>query len=74
MLGRIGEGGGHRVTGDRHHRARHIGWDRVHVAIDDHSRLAYAEELPDEAPVTTAASCGGPGASTLPTASRSSGS
>ncbi len=55
MLGRIGEGGGHRVTGDRHHRARHIGWDRVHVAIDDHSRLAYAEELPDEAPVTTAA-------------------
>jgi hypothetical protein len=29
--------------------------DRVHVAIDDHSRLAHAEELPDEAPVTTAA-------------------
>jgi transposase InsO family protein len=27
----------------------------VHVAIDDHTRLAYVEELPDEAPETTAA-------------------
>jgi transposase InsO family protein len=27
----------------------------VHVAVDDHSRLAYAEELPHEAPATTAA-------------------
>jgi transposase InsO family protein len=55
MLGRIGDGGGHRIHGpgtkDRH---RGIGWDRVHIAIDDHSRLAYAEELPDEAPATTA--------------------
>jgi transposase InsO family protein len=53
QLGRI-DGLGHRVTGDRHARNRGIGWDRVHVAIDDHTRLAYVEELPDEAPATTA--------------------
>ena len=29
------------------------GWSRIHVAIDDASRLAYAEELPDESPATT---------------------
>jgi transposase InsO family protein len=54
QLGRI-DGHGHRVTGDRHVRNRGIGWDRVHVAIDDHTRLAYAEELADESPLTTAA-------------------
>ena len=54
QLGRI-EGHGHRVTGDRHVRNRGIGWNRVHVAIDDHTRLAYIEELPDESPLTTAA-------------------
>ena len=53
MLGRI-DGMGHRVTDDRTRRARGIGWDRVHVAVDDHSRLAYVEELPDESPGTTA--------------------
>lgn len=55
-LGRIGHGGGHRVHG-RSESVRHrgIGWDQVHVAIDDHSRLAYAEELADESPETTAA-------------------
>jgi len=55
-LGRIRPGGGHRIhgrnAGDRHHG---LGWNRVHVAIDDHSRLAYVEELADESPVTTAA-------------------
>jgi transposase InsO family protein len=57
MLGRIGEGGGHRVHGRGREKDRHrgIGWNRVHVAIDDHTRLAYAEELPDESPATTAA-------------------
>jgi transposase InsO family protein len=55
MLGRIGPGGGHRIHGvDARDRHRGIGWDRVHIAIDDHSRLAYAEELPDESPMTTA--------------------
>ena len=55
-LGRIGPGGGHRVHG-RSETVRHrsIGWDQVHLAIDDHSRLAYAEELADESPETTAA-------------------
>ena len=55
MLGRIRPGGGHRIhgrqSGDPHHG---LGWNRVHLAIDDHSRLAYAEELADESPTTTA--------------------
>jgi transposase InsO family protein len=56
MLGRIGPGGGHRFRGTPARCTyRGIGWDRVHIAIDDHSRLAYAEELPDERPATTAA-------------------
>jgi transposase InsO family protein len=46
-LGRI-DGLGHRVTGDRRHRARGLGWEHLHVAIDDASRLAYTELLPDE--------------------------
>lgn len=55
-LGRIGPGGGKRFGGpllkERH---RGIGWSWLHVAVDDHSRLAYAEELPDElAPTATA--------------------
>jgi transposase InsO family protein len=55
-LGRIGDGGGHRVLGRRAATRRHrgIGWNRIHVAVDDFSRLAYVEELPDEAPATTA--------------------
>jgi transposase InsO family protein len=55
MLGRIRPGGGHRIHGRRqgdNHPG--IGWNRVHVAIDDNSRIAYAEELPDESPTTTA--------------------
>jgi hypothetical protein len=41
---------GHRVTGDRtgQSHTRGIGWEHVHLAIDDHSRLAYPEILPDE--------------------------
>jgi transposase InsO family protein len=55
-LGRIGSGGGHRVLGrSAQHRHSGIGLNSVHVAIDDHSRLAYAEELVDESPVTTVA-------------------
>ena len=38
-LGRI-DGIGHRITGDRSRRKRRIGWDHLHVAIDDSSRLA----------------------------------
>ncbi len=46
-LGKI-DGVGHRITGDRagQSRKRGIGWDHLHVAIDDASRLAYTEVLP----------------------------
>jgi len=58
-LGRVA-GAGHRVTGDRasqyHRRGRRargeLGWEYVHIAVDDYSRLAYAEVLPDEKAVT----------------------
>jgi transposase InsO family protein len=41
-LGRI-DGVGHRITGDRaKNRNRGIGWDVVHLAIDDHSRVSHA--------------------------------
>jgi transposase InsO family protein len=53
-LGRIGRIG-HRITGDRRSRARGIGWEFAHVAIDDASRLAYVEVLEDErGPTATA--------------------
>jgi transposase InsO family protein len=46
-LGRFWEPG-KRVLGDevgRPHKSRRVGWQHLHVAIDDHSRLAYAEVL-----------------------------
>jgi transposase InsO family protein len=46
-LGRI-EAVGHRITGDRRDSRRGAGWEYVHVCIDDASRLAYSEILPDE--------------------------
>jgi len=39
---------GHRITGDKQIRCRGIGWEFVHVAIDDASRLAFSQVLPDE--------------------------
>jgi len=51
-LGRI-DGVGKRFGGPRRPRGR--GTDHVHLAIDDHSRLAYAEELPDETGPTATA-------------------
>jgi transposase len=41
---------GHRITGDRNGQSntRGVGWESVHLAIDDHSRVAYSEILPDE--------------------------
>ena len=40
---------GHRVTGDRSHRAKGAaGWQYLYVAIDDHSRLGFASIYPDE--------------------------
>ncbi len=60
-LGRISaKGAGHRVTGDRSGRDRRggdhgrgaTGWERVHVCVDDATRLAYVEVLPDETATT----------------------
>ena len=53
-LGRIGCIG-HRMTGDRRHRVRGIGWEYVHVAVDDASRVVYVEVLGDEDGPTMAA-------------------
>ena len=47
-LGRIVGGPGHRVTGDRHDQRDGVGLDVMHVAIDDTTRLVYAELLGDE--------------------------
>jgi transposase InsO family protein len=52
-LGRI-DGVGHRITGDRSDQSkkravgRRLGWEYLHVAIDDRSRLAYTQLLPSE--------------------------
>ena len=57
-LGRIARPG-HRVTGrvaggGHHRRAYDHGWEFVHVAVDDASRLAYVEVLEDEKAATAA--------------------
>jgi transposase InsO family protein len=59
-LGRISaKGAGHRVTGRRGTEVRRrkdgipgTGWERVHVCVDDATRLAYVEVLPDEKATT----------------------
>jgi transposase InsO family protein len=60
-LGRVPDGGGKRMdpgfaqTGIGAHRpGRRRGHDALHVAVDDHSRFAYVEALPDERGTTTA--------------------
>ena len=53
-LGRIGQVG-HRIHGDRRRSTPGIGWEYVHVAIDDHSRVAYVEVLADQLGTTCAA-------------------
>ena len=52
-LGRIGRPG-HRVTGDRRRRSRGVGWEFVHICVDDATRLAYVEVLDDERGATAA--------------------
>jgi transposase InsO family protein len=64
-LGRIQGGAGKRVTGRARHnwertdvsgvRRKMVGWECVHIAIDDCTRLAYAEVLPDEKATTAVA-------------------
>lgn len=39
---------GHRITGTRRHRRPGAGWEYAHVAVDDASRIAYSEVLPDQ--------------------------
>jgi len=39
---------GHRVTGDRTKTSRRAGWQALHVAIDDHSRVGFSQMLADE--------------------------
>jgi transposase InsO family protein len=62
-LARIQGGAGWRMRGrvqhhnptftDEHgHKRKTVGFEYVHIAIDDHSRLAYAEVLPDEKALT----------------------
>lgn len=58
-LGRVPDGGGWRLLGrDATNAHRHkpvpLGYDFLHVAIDDHSRVAYIEALPDERDLTCA--------------------
>jgi transposase InsO family protein len=56
-LGRIPKGGGHKVHGRRPEarRIRGVGYAYLHTALDDHTRLAYTEVLPDEKGPTAAA-------------------
>lgn len=51
-LARIAGRIGHRIHGDRSTRVSGAGWEFAHVAIDDHSRLAYVEVLANEKGVT----------------------
>jgi transposase InsO family protein len=64
-LGRIKGGAGKRIFGGHTHynrtftdregkRRNTVGWDAVHIAIDDATRLAYAEVLDDEKAMTAA--------------------
>jgi transposase InsO family protein len=39
---------GHRITGNRRNASDGAGWEFVHVAVDDATRLAYVEVLADE--------------------------
>jgi transposase InsO family protein len=68
-LGRIQGGAGKRVWGGSSHynrtftdragrRRNTVGWDHVHIAIDDATRLAYAEVLSDEKATTAVAFLG----------------
>jgi transposase InsO family protein len=60
-LGRIERGAGHRVTGQKHYNPtrgprgavkRTVGWEFVHVCVDDATRFAYVEVLADEKATT----------------------
>ena len=46
---------GHRLTGDPRDETRGAGWEMLHVAIDDHSRIAFSRFQPDERASSTVA-------------------
>lgn len=52
-LARIGRVG-HRIHGDHSRKAVGLGYEIAHVAVDDHSRVAYVEVLPDQRGATAA--------------------
>lgn len=58
-IGRIPDGGGHKVLAGRPaartDRRNDVGYAYPHTALDDHTRLAYTENLPDETAPTCAA-------------------
>ena len=59
-IGKIPKGGGWKAhgraaTGGHRHKKVKIGYDYVHSLVDDHSRLAHSEILPDETGATSAA-------------------
>ena len=78
-LGRVPDGGGKRFapgfaeTHSGPHGKPSLGVDYLHVAVDDHSRYAYAEPLPDERGVPQP-SFSEPLSTSAPRASRFSGS
>lgn len=53
-LARIPQGGGHKMLGDAARRSSGKGYEYIHSAVDDHTRLAYSEILADERSETTA--------------------
>jgi transposase len=77
-LGRIPDGGGWRLHGRgataTHHTQTTVGDAYLHVAVDDHSRAAYIEALPDEREATCAQFLHGPRPGFTSAGSVSSGS
>ena len=73
-LGRIPDGGGWRAHGrdDAAAATGPVGYDYVHSLVDDHSRLAYVEVLPDEKGATCAGFLDRAPTSSPPTASPAS--
>jgi transposase len=57
-IGRMGQSAGWRFDRSQKGRKTRLGWSVVHVAIDDHSRVAYVEQLEDERPETAIAFLG----------------
>jgi transposase InsO family protein len=53
-IGRFGAVG-IRFRGDHKRKVKNMGWEYLHVAVDDHSRIAFVQILPDQKAATTAA-------------------